>query len=171
MPDSAQAVVPMISIEHLESSSPGRADPGSLLLQVAKAPAYAAWLIIGGGGPRNALIIDNGPHGFKVVDGRAAYGSFVRVGHPRFVVDPASGITGTDGSPEPGTLFRTPEGPGILARLDHAECRVLLDGRIREDTGYAEFAGFRHWRIEVDGPDGHPVILFTYRHRSMDPKE
>jgi hypothetical protein len=150
---------PMIAIDQLSSSSPGSAEAGSLLIQVAKSPTYAAWLIIGGGGPRNALVIDNSAHGFKVVDGRAAHGSFLRISNPRFVVD---------GSPEAGTLFIGRDGPGILARLEHGECRVMLDGTISDDTSYTNFSGFRHWRIEVDGSGDEPVTLFSYRHRSLD---
>lgn len=168
MKDSFAALVPMIDVEDLQNSAPNRAEPGSLLLQIAKSPAYAAWLIIGGGGPRNSLVIDNGKYGFNVVDGRNAHGSFVRISNPRFVVDPTSGISGIDGSPEPGTLFITADGPGILARVDHGECRVMLDGSISDETSYANFAGYRLWRIEADGSNGEPVVLFSYRHASLD---
>ena len=47
--------------------------------------------IIGGGGPHNALVIDNGKYGFRVVDGRSATGAFVRIANPRFVVTSLQG--------------------------------------------------------------------------------
>ena len=159
---------PLIDVTHLEISSPGRADPGAILIQAGKSPMYAAWLIIGGGGPRNALVIDNGKYGFKVFDASQANGVFMRVKNPRFVVDTDSGITGMDGSPEKGTLFVTSDGAGILAGLDHGECRVMLDGTISDHSSYSEFAGFPHWRIEVDGPGDQPRTLFTYRDQSLD---
>lgn len=48
---------------------------------------YDAWLIIGGGGARDPLLIDNSAQGFKVVDGRWAKGVFMRVRNSRFLGD------------------------------------------------------------------------------------
>ncbi|ATY30606.1 hypothetical protein [Sphingomonas psychrotolerans] len=158
----------MINITDLDYTSPSTAPPGALLIHAAKAPSYAAWLAIGGGGPRNSLTIDNGPRGFKVMNGQGAHGPFLLVANPRFVVDPRSALNGFDSSPEPGTLFITPNGPGILARTDHSELGVMLDGTLLADIDYGAFAGFRHWRIEVGDPNGESDVLFTYRHPSLD---
>lgn len=155
--------MPMIDIADLELATPATAPAGSLLIQAAINPRYPAHLMIGGGGPRNALLIAEGRLAFEVVDLSRASGVFLRVAKPRFVVDLASAVSGFDHSPEAGTLFRTPAGLGIVATVDHAECGVLLDGTMVE-VDYSQFAGFRHWRIELDGPDDKPYVLFTYRH-------
>jgi hypothetical protein len=157
----------MINITDLNLSTPSTAVPGTLLIQSAKSPKYAAWMAIGGGGPRNALTIDNGAHGFRVVNAQGAHGLFLSVANPRFVVDPLSALSGFDSSPEPGTLFITPNGPGILSRDDRSEFGVMLDGTLIADVDYGAFAGFRHWRIEV-GDEDEPLVLFTYRHESLD---
>jgi hypothetical protein len=167
----AEALTPMLDVASLHLLAPSAAPPGTLLIHAAKSPLHAAWLTIGGGGPRNILTIDNGEHGFKVVDGRRANGSFLQILSPRFVVDPESAITGTDSSPDRGTLFISSAGPGILSKLDYGECRVLLDGTILLDSSYENFAGFRHWRIEVDGEGHKPRVLFTYRHGSFPEKQ
>lgn len=157
----------MINITDLNFDAPSTAPPGTLLIQSAMSPRYAAWLSIGGGGPRNALTIDNGAHGFSVVNSQGAHGQFLSVARPRFVVDPLSALSGFDSSPEKGTLFVTPAGIGILARADHSEVGVMLDGTLVAHIDYAAFAGFRHWRIEV-GSEDEPHVLFTYRHASLD---
>lgn len=72
-----------------------------------------------------------------------------------------------DGFSERGTLFVTPEGAGILASLDHGECRVLLNGTISGGSCYSDVTGFRHWHIEVDGPGDEPQMLFTYGHPGL----
>jgi hypothetical protein len=159
------SVIDLASLSHV---SPSAAAPGSLLIQAAKKPAYAAWLMIGGGGPRNTLTIDNGRYGFQVVDGHAASGVFLQVANPRFIVDPTSALSGTDSSPEAGTLFLTSKGPGILARLDRGTVRVMLDGTLTDDNDWGSFAGFRHWRIEVGDAAHDTHVLYTYRHESMD---
>lgn len=157
----------MINITDLDLAAPSTAIPGTLLIQSAKSPRYAAWLAIGGGGPRNALTIDNGPYGFRVVNSQGAHGVFLSLANARFVVDPTSSLSGFDSSPEPGTLFITPNGAGILARDDHSEFGVMLDGTLVADIDYGNFSGFRHWRIEV-GAEDEPHILFTYRHETQD---
>lgn len=156
----------MIDIKQLEIATPSAAPAGSLIIQAAKNPLYAAHLIIGGGGPRNALTIGEGKLGFEVVDLSRASGVFLEVANPRFVVDVSSAVSGFDHSPEAGTLFRTPAGVGLVAKVDHAECGVLLDGNMIA-IDYSKFAGFRHWRIELDGPGEEPHVLFTYRHSSF----
>ena len=156
----------MIDVSLLELVAPTAAPPGSLLIHCAKQPLYPALLTVSGGGPRNTLVIADDGLGFEVVDMARASGVFLKVAKPRFVVDPESAVTGFDHTPEPGTLFLTSAGAGILARADHAECGVMLDGTM---TGidYAKFAGFRAWRIEIDGADDKPHVLYSHRAKSL----
>ena len=102
-------------------------------------------------------------YGFRVVEMRRAGGVFLTVKNPRFVVDPTSAVSGFDHSPEPGTLFITPQGPGVLAIEDHAELGVLLSGEIVPDVDFGKFAGFRHWRLEVGDAADTTHVLFTRR--------
>lgn len=152
----------MIDVAQLEFATPSEARPGSILVQATKKPMYAALLTIGGGGPRNALTIGD-QYGFRIVDMRRAGGVFLTVTGSRFVVDPASAVSGFDHSPEPGTLFVTPQGPGVLAIADHAEVGVLLSGEIVADVDFGKFAGFRHWRLEVGDTANTTHVLFTRR--------
>jgi hypothetical protein len=156
----------MIDIASLEIATPTTAPPGSLLIECAKSPRFPVLLAVGGGGARNTLIIGDGKLGFEVVDMSRAHGLFLRVGPARFMVDPASAVSGFDHSPDPGTLFRTPAGTGMLARVDGAEHGVLLDGTLTQ-VDYALFAGFRRWRIELDGSGEEPHVL--YAHGGRDP--
>ncbi|WP_066588437.1 hypothetical protein [Sphingomonas pruni] len=158
----------MIELNQLEFAAPSSAQPGSLLIHAAMSPNYTALLTIGGGGPRNALTIDGGERGFRVVNAQGAHGPYLRIANPRFVIDPASALNGFDSQPEAGTLFLTPQGPGILAIADHSEVGVMLDGTLLDNVDYASFAGFRHWRIEVGDPIDEPHMLFTYRRDSLD---
>ena len=152
----------MIDVAQLEFALPSEASPGSILVQASRKPTYAALLAIGGGGPRNAMTIGD-QHGFRLVDMRRAGGVFLTVRNPRFVVDPVSAVSGFDHSPEPGTLFITPQGPGVLAIADHAELGVLLSGEIVADVDFGKFAGFRHWRLEVGDAADTTHVLFTRR--------
>lgn len=157
----------MIDTADLECVSPYSAPPGSLLVHVAKVPNHSAMLMIGGGGPRNALTIDNGPRGFRIINGHGGHDPFALLSRPCFLVDPSSALNGVDSSPEPGTLFPGPKGYGIVATADHVEMAVMLDGELVADVDWAAFAGFRHWRIEIGDPLT-PHVLFTYRHASLD---
>jgi hypothetical protein len=152
----------MIGVAQFEFAVPSEASPGSILVQASRKPMYAAMMAIGGGGPRNAMTIGD-QHGFRIVDMSRAGGVFLAVKNPRFLVDPASSVGGFDHSPEPGTLFVTPRGPGILAIADHAELGVLLSGEIVADIDFGKFAGFRHWRLEVGEATDTTHVLFTRR--------
>lgn len=157
----------MIEINELEYASPSTAQPGSLLIHAAKAPNHTAMLMIGGGGPRNALTIGNGERAFRIINGHGGHGPFLRVINPRLVVDPASALNGFDSSPDLGTLFLSPAGMGIVALADHVEVGAMLDGTLTGGIDYSAFAGFRRWRIEIGDP-AKPHVLFNYRDSSLD---
>lgn len=158
----------MIDVADLEYMSPASAPPGSLLIHAARSPTYDALLMISGGGPRNALTLTEGERAFRVINGHGVQGPFLRVANPRFVVDRSSALNGFDSSPEPGTLFLSPRGAGIFGIADHAQVGVMLDGTLTAGIDYGNFAGFRHWRVEVGDPADGPQVLFTCRPRGLD---
>jgi hypothetical protein len=156
----------MIPIEKLSFHSVQTLRPGSVALRRVKGDAVPH-LIALANEQRIQIPLTDGRGGLCVFELTSRESRFLCIDKVRFSVDEATCFADLDDD-DVGCLFLSNEKWGLISRWNDATVYIGLDGTELPEPEWGGFVGFRAWKVEFDGPDEKPVIIYERKVRAKN---
>jgi hypothetical protein len=137
-------VIPISLIQPVEAS---KATPGHILVASSVQVSHPPKLVVAGNRPLLLHLGGEEKSAFRVLAVGQNPNLSLAISDWKLVVDETDLVSPFSATPAMGEAFFSDGVPGIVARLDHAEAYVGLDGTLLPEPDWSKFIGFKSWKI------------------------